>query len=106
MKDKVDHESVFTPLKLQRLFIEGNGPGDRMVRWSVQLDENMLWLPNRETGKPYEFQLHGHIVTAQFFSSVEDRLRNQREAIDRLTRHLKEDCPQLRGTGTCPHLPG
>jgi len=101
----IDGDAVFSPPKGTRMFLDGINPDGRQARWKIQLDNGVLWVPDKMQENPWEFNLHAHIIDAQFFTSIDDRLKNQRDSIDRLTRHLKEHCPQLLGSGSCEHMP-
>jgi hypothetical protein len=101
----IDIGAVFSPPEGTRMFLDGINFDGRQVRWTIQLDNGVLWVPNKMQEHPWEFNLHAHIVDAQFFASIEDRLKNQRESIDRLVNHLKEHCPQLIGVRSCEHMP-
>lgn len=100
--------AMLTPVRGQRLKIHMFEPGiqdPRESTWTVQLDDQLIWTPDSMKMHRWEFRLHGHIVDAAFSLSVDQRLANQREAIDRLTNHLKQHCPQLQGLGSCEYTP-
>jgi len=100
----VDTESIFTPTTGARMLLEGLYAG-RHTRWTLNLRDSLLWIPNAAAKYPWEFRIHAHITDAQFAATVDERLTNQRDAIDRLTKHLKEHCPQLLGQGSCDRMP-
>lgn len=102
----LDKDAIFTPLRGQVILITATNDDRKEVHWRVRLDNSLLWTPNNgERDLPWTFSLSGHIVGAQFFTSLDQRLTNQRESIDRLMNHLAKHCPQLMGQGSCDHMP-
>lgn len=104
----MDKDAIVTPRRGQRLKInmfepEKNDP--REITWTLLLDDQALWTPEKMAQNPWEFRLHGHLVDAAFSLSVDQRLANQRDSIDRLVNHLRQHCPQLMGKGSCEHMP-
>lgn len=103
----MDNKAIFTPVRGQRMKLSGiNNPIEGESVWTVQLDDQILWTPDSMKQNDWEFRLHGHVVDASFSTTLDGRLKNQRDAIDRLTNHLARHCPQLMGTGSCEHMPG
>lgn len=73
---------------------------NRTALWATNI-EAMEWIPR--AGK-FAFQMNGNILGAGFNDAVDERIANQRTAIDGLLEHLKIHCPKLMGTGECDQI--
>lgn len=102
----IDRDAIFTPVRGVNVVIGAIHPeGQRETRWTVRLDDQLLWVPSQRQTDLWQFSLTGHVTDSQFFASIDERLKNQRDSIDRMLKHLKQHCPQLLGQGSCEHMP-
>lgn len=99
-KERVNADAIYTPRKGEVLLIRGDLNG-KNVDWGYKLTEAGVWVPGAER---FQLRLEGIITGSSFIEGLDARLAQQRENIDRLLDHLKQDCPKLNGSGECPHI--
>lgn len=93
----INRDAVYMPQPNELLSVRGL-VDNRTVMWSFNVTEGQ-WMPAPDLS----MRLTGRIVGAEFFSGIDERLKNQRDSIDRMLKHLQYHCPMLAGTGGCAH---
>lgn len=97
----INRTSIFSPKPGALLGIRATNPADEKTHnWNFQLERG-VWLPSDR--RAYALKLEGHVIAAGTAEGIDQRLENQRAAIDRLLDHLKVHCPKLAHGGECEH---
>jgi hypothetical protein len=87
----MEREAIYKPESQEILVVRGL-LDRRTVMWSYNVSK-AEWLASPE---PFTLQMTGRIIGAEFFDGIDERLANQKASIDRLLKHLKHHCPDLK----------
>lgn len=89
----LDRNAIYVPQPGEILTVLGT-KDNQTTAWAFQLTTHAGSMQT-------DLLLRGKIIGARFAIGLDNRLRTQRESIDRLMKHLGQHCPALRAAARC-----